>query len=182
MDPIGWQALPSPKPMLKGIWESCNYCKTGKVIIPLNKGINQLRLLKAASEAARGSFFSSLLWTAFQLDPLLDLGLFYLQVAGVHLGSLAHLEEIFQIGFVYDDVDGHLPLESRLQQVFEYVDVRERVHDHRNNLPEGREEASVMGTKRISPSGLAWAGWEFWEWGSQHFWRCLIYTKQGSKS
>lgn len=119
----------------------------------------------------------------FQLDPLQDSGLTYLQVAGMHLGSLTHLEEIFQVGFVYDDVDGHFPPESCVQEVLEDVNVREHVHDHRNHLPRGRKETSAMEAKRISRSGFtsSWLG--ILGMGIPAFlWRCLIHTKHGSKS
>lgn len=58
----------------------------------------------------------------------------YLQVPGVHLRSLTHLEEVLHIGLIQNDVDPHFPLEARIQEVLEDVDISEHVHDHSNDL------------------------------------------------
>ena len=60
-------------------------------------------------------------------------------MSGVHVGSLAHLEEVLHIGLIQNDVDSHFPLEASIQEVLEDVYVGEHVHDHRDDLERGEE-------------------------------------------
>lgn len=59
-------------------------------------------------------------------------------MSGVHVGSLTHLKEVLHVGLIQNDVDSHFPLETRIQEVFEDVNVGKHVHDYRDDLE--REE------------------------------------------